>query len=64
MENKNTENIEAIPFSQRLLYKMDRTIAIIGITLMGIMALSNNLEQLAIAAVGILGGYVGGRASK
>jgi hypothetical protein len=48
-------------------FKMDRTLAIIGIILIGGIAIGvNSTEaiQLAMAAVGGLVGYIGGRAGK
>ena len=50
-----------------ITFKLDRTLAIIGIILIGGMAIKiNSTEaiQLAMAAVGGLVGYIGGRAGK
>lgn len=50
-----------------ITFKMDRTLAIIGIIFIGGMAIrinSNEAIQLAMAAVGGLVGYIGGRAGK
>ena len=60
---------EEIDYSVRsyLLYKLDRTIAIVGIVALGAWALSIGTTesiQIAVAAVGFLGGYVGGRTGK
>ena len=60
---------EEIDYSVRsyLLYKLDRTIAIVGIVGLGAWALSISTTesiQIAVAAVGFLGGYVGGRTGK
>ena len=61
MENKN------IPIKNYLLYKLDRTLAIIGLVALGAFAIykgSNEALQITIAAVGGLVGYIGGRVTK
>ena len=52
---------------EMLLYKVDRTLAIAGLIVMGIWALKISTPesiQLAMAAVGVLGGYIGGRTGR
>ncbi len=52
---------------EMLLYKVDRTLAIVGIIVLGAWALkigSTEAIQIAMAAIGMLGGYVGGRSAK
>lgn len=55
-------------FREMLLYKMDRTIAIFGIVVIGFYALvvysTKNADslQVSLTALGALGGYIGGRA--
>ena len=47
-----------------ILYKMDRTIAVIGLVMLGGWSLQSALpdtSQIAIAVVGALAGYIGGR---
>jgi len=58
---------ECKSIGEYILYKMDRTIAIIGLVALGLFALykgGNESLQIAIAVAGVLGGYVGARASK
>ena len=53
-------------FKEMFFYKIDRTLAILGIIALGIWALHIKTPEsinLAVAAVGVLGGYVGGRSS-
>uniref|UniRef100_A0A6H1ZL38 Uncharacterized protein n=1 Tax=viral metagenome TaxID=1070528 RepID=A0A6H1ZL38_9ZZZZ len=49
-----------------LSFKLDRTLAIVGIVLIGGLALCFNVtdSQLGMAAVSGLVGYIGGRAGK
>jgi len=53
---------------QYILYKLDRTLAIIGIIgiAMGALVILKvaDAQQIAIASIGVLGGYIGGRAGK
>ena len=64
------ENLEPVcqTTSQYILYKLDRTLAILGIIgiAMGALVVLKvaDAQQIAIAAIGVLGGYVGGRAGK
>ena len=54
-------------FIEIMLFKVDRTLAIIGVITLGGMALRLNTTeavQLAMAAVGGLVGYIGGRAGR
>jgi len=47
-----------------MLYKLDRTIAILGIIALGVWGLkigTNESIQIAMGAIGGLVGYVGGR---
>ena len=53
---------------QYILYKLDRTLAILGIIGIALAALFflkvADAQQIAIASIGVLGGYIGGRAGK
>ena len=52
-------------FKEIMFYKMDRTLAIIGIITLGCVALLSSSEsQLTMAAISGLVGYVGGRTAK
>lgn len=56
-----------IPIKNYLLYKLDRTLAVLGLIALGAFAIfkgSNEALQVTIAAVGGLVGYIGGRVSK
>lgn len=46
-----------------LLYKVDRTVAIVGLVLVALVALYLKQENVAMAAVGALGVYVGAKTS-
>jgi len=64
MEKIQTE--ETYTIKAYLLYKLDRTIAILGIVGLGVWALkigTGESIQIAMAAIGGLVGYVGGRTS-
>ena len=59
--------VEYRTIKEMILYKMDRTIAVVGIVLLGCWALSIKTPesvQITMAAIGGLVGYVGGRTSK
>jgi len=59
--------IECRTIKEMILYKMDRTIAVVGIVLLGCWALSIKTPesvQITMAAIGGLVGYVGGRTGK
>jgi type IV secretory pathway VirB2 component (pilin) len=61
-----TISTEGLPKSIRemLLYKIDRTLAVVGIIALGAWALkvgTNEAIQIAAAAVGFLGGFISGR---
>lgn len=61
------ENIDGYSIKQLILYKMDRTIAVVGIVLLGCWALymaKPDSFQISMAAVGGLVGYIGGRTGK
>ena len=53
---------------QYILYKLDRTLAILGIIGIAMGALFMlkvaDAQQITIAAIGVLGGYIGGRTGK
>ncbi len=53
---------------QYFLYKFDRTLAILGIVGIALGALIvlkvADAQQIAIASIGVLGGYIGGRSGK
>jgi len=52
---------------ENLLFKVDRTVAIAGIIIMGVWALTLKTPEsvnIAMAAIGGLVGYVGGRTGK
>jgi hypothetical protein len=58
---------EVFPTGQQLLYKLDRTLAIFGVIAIALCAmfiLGADGKEIAIAGAGVLGGYVGGRATK
>lgn len=53
--------------SQYLLYKLDRTIAIlgiIGVALTAMLIMGADGKDVALAGASVLGGYIGGRAGK
>ena len=55
---------EDTPVKKYILYKVDRTIAILGVIILGTWALrigTPESSQIAIAAIGGLIGYIGGR---
>ena len=57
----------AVSNKQMVLYKLDRTLAILGIIVLGGIALfvgSTESLQISTAAIGGLVGYVGGRTGK
>jgi len=66
MEPETTDPKPTIP--AYILYKLDRTLAIAGIICIAMGALIllkiADAQQIAIAAIGVLGGYIGGRAGK
>ena len=49
---------------EMILYKADRSMAILGIIVIGCWSLGLQMENIASAAVGGLVGYLGGRAGK
>jgi len=60
------DGVECRTFKEMILYKMDRTIAIVGIILLGALALSfktvnTTASQIVMVAIGGLVTYVGGR---
>jgi len=69
-ENQNIDPTEPVCYSAAdyLLYKMDRTLAILGIIGIAIVALfiygGAEGVQIATGAIGGLVGYVGGRTGK
>lgn len=66
-KTKTETDPEKFSVTERLLYKQDRTIAIFGIIALGVIALFDKTpdsKQIAIAAVGGLIGYLGGRTGK
>jgi len=59
-----TEIIKPLGIKEYILYKLDRTIAIVGLIAIGIYALYRGTTegmQITIAVAGVLGGYIGGR---
>jgi len=60
--------IKPLTPKQYILYKLDRTLAILGIIGIALAALVilkvADAQQIAIASIGVLGGYIGGRAGK
>jgi len=70
MEENTIEPTEPVCYSTAdyILYKMDRTLAILGIIGIAIVALflyaNESAVQIATGAIGGLVGYVGGRTSK
>ena len=64
---EDTEKTEDFSIKGYLLYKLDRTIAITGIVFLGAWSLyigTTESTQIAMAAIGGLVGYVGGRTGK
>jgi len=60
-----TPETECRTIGEYLLYKLDRTIAIVGVVLIAMVALWKGLDpNIATAAIGGLVGYVGGRSGK
>lgn len=65
-----TENINGYSIKQLILYKMDRTFAILGIILLGAVAIFKGTEmpvpaiQVVTAAITALATYIGGRTGK
>lgn len=47
-----------------LLYKADRTLAIAGLIVLGVVALALGIKEIAMACAGALAAYVGGRVAK
>jgi len=63
----NEEKVECWTIKEYVLYKMDRSMAIVGLIVLGVWALAKGtpeMSQIAIAVVGVLGGYIGGRSGK
>ena len=63
-ENKEEQMPRFLTIKQYLLFKVDRTIAILGVIGLGTWALyikTPETIQIAGTAIGILGGYIGGR---
>ena len=58
--------VECRTIKEMILYKMDRTIAVVGIVLLGCWALSKTAPDVNVtmAAVSGLVGYIGGRTGK
>lgn len=67
-EIRPKEPTESYTVGSYLLYKLDRTLAVVGIIVIAVFAikvlLPPDAQQIAIAAVGFLGGYIGGRSGK
>jgi len=60
-----TEEQQVFTPTQQILYKVDRTLAIVGVIVIAMGALfvlGVDGKEIAIASAGVLGGYVGGRA--
>jgi len=61
------DGVECRTIKEMILYKMDRTIAVVGVVILGAWALSKaqpDAYQISMAAVGGLVGYIGGRTGK
>lgn len=61
------EEINKLTIKEYVLYKLDRTLAIVGLVIIGVWSLAKltpETSQIAIAVVGVLGGYIGGRSGK
>jgi hypothetical protein len=61
------ENPNSFTVKEFVLYKLDRTIAVVGLIVLGAWSLVDvtpETSQIAIAVVGGLVGYVGGRSGK
>lgn len=65
--NETTDPKPLTP-SQYILYKLDRTLAVVGIVLIALGAMIwlkvADAQQVAIAGISGLVGYIGGRAGK
>jgi ribosome biogenesis SPOUT family RNA methylase Rps3 len=58
---------EKFTIKEYVLYKLDRTLAVVGLIVLGcwsLVELTPETSQIAIAVVGGLVGYVGGRSGK
>lgn len=68
MEQETIKDEECRTLGEYLLYKLDRTLTILGVVAIAIVAMilisQDQAQQVATAAVGGLIGYLGGRASK
>jgi hypothetical protein len=68
MEQEIKPEEECRTIGEYLLYKLDRTLTILAVTSIAIVAMilisQDQAQQVATAAVGGLIGYLGGRASK
>jgi hypothetical protein len=68
-EIEPVENIDGYSIKQLILYKMDRTFAVLGIILLGAWAISKGGDmpapaiQITTGAVTALATYIGGRAA-
>jgi len=64
------DGMECRTIKEMILYKMDRTFAVLGIILLGAWAISNGAEmpapaiQITTGAVTALATYIGGRTGK
>jgi hypothetical protein len=62
------DDVECKSLTEAILYKVDRTLAIIGVIAIALFALSfakaPDSLNIATAAIGGLVGYVGGRSGK
>lgn len=50
-------------FKELILYKIDRTLAVVGIVAVTALALWQANEQVALVGIGALGGYLGAKAT-
>lgn len=68
MADEAEKEPECRTLAEYVLYKLDRTVAILGIIVIALVALwmgkAPDSLQIAVAAIGGLVGYVGGRSGK
>lgn len=70
IEMVTINGVECRSFKEMILYKMDRTFAVLGIILLGAWAISKGSDmpapalQITMGAVTALATYIGGRTGK
>lgn len=67
MPDEDIKPEECRTLKEMILYKIDRTLAILGVIALGTLALrvgTPDTTQITMAAIGGLVGYIGGRTGK